>query len=437
MSRLLLIGHSHEFETRLHVILGHALHLVRGRSLAFGPSAVLGRLVAADRPDTALLGAFLSRDGVRDLSMGLARLYPGIGIVTVGENRGPRNGWVAEGTIHPVLSQGAERTALVSAGGRSSRPGRPAPMYGEVRASVVELEPVLEPVLEPELVRELAGEPEALVPQDLMQPTVDTVPVPDGVRSQLIAVVAPKGGLGKTTVATNLAVGLAKLAPLSVVIVDADTQFGDVATALSLAPTHTLPDLVTGVAPDDTLVMKTLLTAHPGGFYTVCGADLPAEGDRVTGDQLSHLLQQLSSIFRFVIVDTAPGLGDHALAALELATDAVFLCDMSVPSARGLRKELAVLASIGMLPPVRHVVLNLADRKSGLSVRDIEATIGVPVDVAIPRSSLVALSTNRGIPVLQAKGRSSASAALTALVHRFEPSAFLKRGHLHRRVVVA
>ncbi|TFD75681.1 hypothetical protein E3T48_11555 [Cryobacterium fucosi] len=253
----------------------------------------------------------------------------------------------------------------------------------------------------------------------------------------MIAVVAPKGGLGKTTVATNLAVGLAKLAPLSVVLVDADTQFGDVATALSLAPAHTLPDLVAGVAPEDTLVMKTLLTAHQSGIYTVCGADLPAEGDRVTGDQLSHLLRQLSSIFRFVIVDTAPGLGDHALAALELATDAVFLCDMSVPSARGLRKELAVLASIGMLPPVRHVVLNLADRKSGLSVRDIEATIGVPVDVAIPRSTLVALSTNRGIPILQTKGRNPASTALTALVHRFEPSAFLKRGHLHRRVVVA
>lgn len=441
MSRLLLVGHSHDFETRLNVLLGRALRLVRGRSLAFGPSALLGRLVAADRPDTALLGSFLSRDGVRELSAGLTRLYPGIGIVTVGENRGPRNGWVAEGTVHPVLSRSAERTAVVSAGGRASRLARPAPMYGEVLASVVELEPVLEPaldpVLEPEFLHEPAGEPESFVPWDLGQAAVDTVPAPDGVRSQIIAVVAPKGGLGKTTVATNLAVGLAKLAPLSVVIVDADTQFGDVATALSLAPTHTLPDLVTGVAPEDTLVMKTLLTAHPSGFYTVCGADLPAEGDRVTGDQLSHLLQQLSSIFRFVIVDTAPGLGDHALAALELATDAVFLCDMSVPSARGLRKELAVLASIGMLPPVRHVVLNLADRTSGLSVRDIEATIGVPVDVAIPRSSLVALSTNRGIPVLQAKGRSPASKALTALVHRFEPSAFLKRGHLHRRVVVA
>ncbi|TFD75682.1 hypothetical protein [Cryobacterium fucosi] len=183
MSRLLLIGHSHDFETRLHVLLGRALRLVRGRSLAFGPSAILGRLVAADRPDTALLGSFLSRDGARELSVGLARLYPGIGIVTVGENRGPRNGWVAEGTVHPVLSRSAERTPVISPGRRSSRFDRPAPMYGEVRPFLVELEPALEPVLEPDLVRILAGEPEALVPQDIRQPTVDTLPTLDGGRS--------------------------------------------------------------------------------------------------------------------------------------------------------------------------------------------------------------------------------------------------------------
>jgi pilus assembly protein CpaE len=222
-----------------------------------------------------------------------------------------------------------------------------------------------------------------------------------------------------------------------VVLVDADVQFGDVATALSLTPAHTLPDAVTDAAKLDTMVLKTYLTPHESGFYTVCGADTPVDGDRVTGEQLSHLIRQLSEVFRFVVIDTAPGLGDHALAALELATDAVIVCDMSVPSARGLRKELAALASIGIIPPTRHVVLNLGDRSSGLSVRDIEATIGVPIDIAIRRSKLVALSTNRGVPVLADGSRDSASKALTALVRRFDPTAARKHGRLHRRVVVA
>jgi MinD-like ATPase involved in chromosome partitioning or flagellar assembly len=274
-------------------------------------------------------------------------------------------------------------------------------------------------------------------PPTLDPPTVDVTPEPEVIPHQIIAVVAAKGGVGKTTIATNLAVGLARQAPLSVVLVDADVQFGDVAMALSLTPGRFLPDAVTAVAASDAMVLKAYLTPHPDGYYVVCGAESPADGDRVTGEQLGHLIRQLAGIFRFVIIDTAPGLGEHALAALEAATDAVFLCDMSVPGARGLRKELAVLETIGILPPARHVVLNFADRVSGLSVKDVEATIGVPVDVAVPRSSLVTLSTNRGTPLLQNRKKNPASAALTELVRRFDPSASLKRGRLHRRVVVA
>lgn len=255
--------------------------------------------------------------------------------------------------------------------------------------------------------------------------------------SQIIAVVAPKGGLGKTTVATNLAVGLARLAPMSVVIVDADVQFGDVAMALDLDPIYTLPDAVTQAAAEDPLVLKTFLTPHSGNLYAVCGSLRPSDGDRVSGDQLSHLIMQLAETFQFVIIDTAPGLGEHSLAAVELATDAVFLCDMSVPSARGLRKELATLTDIGIMPPVRHIVLNLADRHSGLSVRDIEEMIGVPVDIAVPRSSIVALSTNRGVPLLLETRRNTASTALNKLVQRVDVNSKHKRGQLHRQVVVA
>ncbi|WP_158251129.1 AAA family ATPase [Cryobacterium sp. Y11] len=260
---------------------------------------------------------------------------------------------------------------------------------------------------------------------------------PGGTRRRIIAVVAPKGGLGKTTVATNLAVGLARLAPHSVVLIDADVQFGDVAMALSLEPALTLPDVVSGSAVDDLMVLKSSLTAHPSGLYTVCGSDQPDIGDRVTGEQLAHLISQLADVFRYIIIDTAPGLGDHALAALELATDAVFLCDMTVPSARGLRKELAVLDRIGIMPPARHVVLNLADGRSGLTVRDVEATTGVPVDIAIPRSNLVPVSTNRGVPLLQEGQRNPVTRALNKLVTRFDAGAPKKIFQLHKRVDIS
>jgi MinD-like ATPase involved in chromosome partitioning or flagellar assembly len=231
-------------------------------------------------------------------------------------------------------------------------------------------------------------------------------------RGQIIAVVSPKGGMGKTTVATNLGVGLATLAPMSVVLVDADVQFGDVATALALEPVYSLPDAVSDVAASDPLILKTFLTPHPSGFFTICGAASPIDGDRVTGDQLSHLLSQLSKVFRYVVA----------------------ICGMSVTSARGLRKHLEVLSTIGIMPAERHVVLNSTDRYSGLSVRDVEATTGVYMDVAIPRSKAVVLSSNRGIPVLLNTERNPAWRAFSALVRRFDPSVDRTHGR-HLRTV--
>lgn len=464
MSRLLQLGCDHDFSTRLRSLLGTDVHHVTGPFLAFGPGAILSRLRSWDRPDAALLGPYLSSARSETLSSGLFRLYPGVRVVRVGEIAtefsyggsdvnvramlalrgqdmyptetlaGPR-GWIAS-----PGREGPARSAKVTTPGPGTEPAVESELDAEAQSgavSDVQTAPGNDPAADVESDIEAGPPSDPRPPAALVPVTVDTVAAAEGIRGQVIAVVAPKGGLGKTTVATNLAVGLAGLAPLSVVLIDADMQFGDVATALSLEPTYTLPDVVNGAPAEDTMALKTYLTPHQGGFYVVCGSDVPADGDRVTGEQLTELILRLSQVFRFVIIDTAPGLGEHALSAIELATDAVFLCDMSVPSARGLRKELSVLTSIGLLPPVRHVVLNLANRKGGLSVRDIEAIIGVPVDVAIPRSNLVALSTNRGIPLLQEGTRSPASKALHSLVHRFEPTALMKRGHLHRRVEIA
>ena len=145
---------------------------------------------------------------------------------------------------------------------------------------------------------------------------------------------------------TNLAIGLTAHAPQSTVLVDLDVQFGDCASALGLTPEYTLPDAVHGPASEDTMVLKTFLTQHPSGLYAVCGSESPAAGDTVTGEDVSRLLASLAREFRYVIVDTAPGLSEQTLAALDRATDVVMLTSMDVPGVRGLRKEIDVLREL-------------------------------------------------------------------------------------------
>jgi pilus assembly protein CpaE len=260
------------------------------------------------------------------------------------------------------------------------------------------------------------------------------VPVPGAAPERRVVVVAsPKGGVGKTTVATNLAVGLAAAEPGSTVLVDLDVQFGDVASALALVPQYTLPDVVQGAASNDPLVLKTFLTRHPSGLQVVPGSDSPAAGDAVTPDDVARLVDMLSREFKYVVVDTAPGLSDHTLTALERATDLVLMGSMDVPGVRGLRKEMDVLGELGLVPRGRHLVLNGTGSASGLAMEDVERTLGAPLDVVLPRHDAVPLSTNTGVPLLEKGGKDPVTRGLQSLVQRLVPHTAASRGRQGRR----
>lgn len=259
-------------------------------------------------------------------------------------------------------------------------------------------------------------------------------PIVSGGRGRVITVMSPKGGVGKTTIATNIAVGLAKSSPMSVVILDLDLQFGDVASGLMMKPEHSIVDAVRG--PMDALSLKTYLVPHATKLYALCAPLNPADADQVTADQVSDLVARLASEFQYVVIDTSPGLGEHVLAALDQATDVVWVCGMDLPSIRGLRSGLEILSQLDMLPENRHVVVNMADRKSGITVQDIEASISVPIDVVLPRSKALPLATNRGVPALQDNLRDATVKGLRRLVDRFQPTwQERERRQMHRRVV--
>ncbi|RCK69299.1 MinD/ParA family protein [Desertihabitans brevis] len=249
-------------------------------------------------------------------------------------------------------------------------------------------------------------------------PAAGGSPLEPGTAGRVISVVSPKGGVGKTTVATNLAVGLARRWPGSTVLVDLDIQFGDVASALDLEPEHYLGDAVTGPARRDSMALKTVLTRHPTGLHVICAPDSPADADAVTESDVTHLLQVLATEFRYVVVDTAPGLSEHTLSALDQTTDLVLLASMDVPAVRGLRKEIDTLARLELLPPSRHVVINFTDRRSLLTIADVEFTIGTAVDLQLPRSKAAPDSVDQGVPLLQSGVKDPMTTQLHKLLER-------------------
>jgi len=377
MSRVVLAGADEDLILRVKQATDGDVTVLPPGRLPGDPARLFEQLLDGELPEVLLVGPHAPAPDVLTLAARLDIQSPGISVVLVAEPS-------------PDMWQAAMRAGI-----RDLLP--PQADAPEIRAAVERAASAA------------AGR------RRVLRPVEETARY----TGRVITIASPKGGVGKTTVSTNLAIGLTAAAPQSTVLVDLDVQFGDVASALGLVPEYTLPDAVRGPASQDTMVLKTFLTQHPSGLYAVCGAESPAAGDTVSGEDVTRLLASLAREFRYVVVDTAPGLSEQTLAALDRATDVVMLSSMDVPGVRGLRKELDVLRELCMIPAGRHVVMNFSDPKGGLSVRDVETAIGTGVDVVLPRSAAVPASTNQGVPLLQSGKRDPMAKELRRLVARF------------------
>jgi pilus assembly protein CpaE len=246
-------------------------------------------------------------------------------------------------------------------------------------------------------------------------------PAEPEVRQRVISVLSPKGGSGKTTVATNLAVALAGAAreASSVAIVDFDLQFGDVAAALALTPEQGLADVARSAVEVDATMLKVFLTPHPSGLFALCAPDTPAEGDEVAYDHAAHALRTLAASFLTVVVDTAAGLDEYTLAAIEQSTDLLFVCPPDVAAVRSLRKELDALDHLGMTAARRHLALNRSDARVGIEPGDVEGVLGMKATVSVPSSRTVPFTMNAGTPIVDKEPRSPVARSLHELALRF------------------
>jgi len=265
--------------------------------------------------------------------------------------------------------------------------------------------------------------------------TVPTAPVMrvDPEEHRVVVVLSPKGGVGKTTISTNLAIALSRRTPLDTVIVDFDSQFGDVASVLNINALHTLEDAFTEDAVHPPLVVKGLLNAFDDKLLVLAASESPAALEKITPVQESELLRQLSKDYAFVVVDTGSGLTDETMAALEVATDVIMVSTMDVSSVKALRRAADLLDRIDLLPRNRHLVVNMTEAGTGLEVEDIAQAMQMQVDVSIARSVDIALSVNTGRPLAQAKRSADLTSAVDNIVAKLRGETARRKGGLFRR----
>ena len=231
-------------------------------------------------------------------------------------------------------------------------------------------------------------------------------------QGRIVTVFSAKGGVGKTTLSTNLATHLA-LSGLRTVLVDLDLSFGDVGISMQLLPTSSVHDAVAMHGHLDAEGLAQLVTHHqPSGLDVIAAPTDPSLADRVSAQVVTELLRVAAASYDYVIVDTPPSFTEHVLAACDVSSLLVLIATLDIPAVKNLKLALETLDALGSPRDSRVIVLNRADVKVGLRPEDVVQAIGAPIAVSVPASISVPASVNRGVPLVLESPRDPVSVAL-------------------------
>jgi pilus assembly protein CpaE len=236
-------------------------------------------------------------------------------------------------------------------------------------------------------------------------------------RRSIIACFSPKGGVGTTMIAVNVATWLASRAPGRVLIVDLDLQFGQVATHLNLKPQLTIAELA---RDDQSLREPELLRAysieHASGLAVLAAPGTPESGRLITSEQVNLAISTARTAYDTIVIDAGSELDERSLAVLERAEAVVIPIAPEIGALKALHSLLEYLTEVGSAAASATFVLNHLFAREMLSMKQIEAAIGTKVEAEIPYDpGLYLKAINEGIPIVRGAPASAPARALGKL----------------------
>ena len=229
--------------------------------------------------------------------------------------------------------------------------------------------------------------------------------------SKVISVFGAKGGLGKTTIAVNLAVKLAGQNK-KVALVDLDLQLGDVHIFMDIEPKETIADLMQDMMSPTIDSIRSYMNIHPSGVHVLCAPKSPEYADLVASDRLQSLIGILRSNYDFVIIDCPSDFSDTTLSALEASSVILFITGLDISILKNSKVAMNILETLGQKKKVRSII-NRAVEINSISVQDVRKIVDAPVLARIPSDYMTAVAAlNRGQPFVMSLPKSKLSLAI-------------------------
>jgi pilus assembly protein CpaE len=230
----------------------------------------------------------------------------------------------------------------------------------------------------------------------------------------MICVVGPKGGIGKTLVASNLAAALAD-AGERVAMVDLDLQFGDLGLALGLKPGKTIYDLATSSGSLDAEKLGAYLAPHDSGVRALLAPTRPDQAGSITVEFLDRVYATLRSTNDYVVVDTPPGFTSEVVASIDSSSHVCVIGMLDSFALKSTKLALETLELMGYEQERIRLVLNRADSRVGITHEDVVTIVGREPDLLVPSDREITRSVNGGSPIVLSEKRSEAAKAFRSL----------------------
>jgi pilus assembly protein CpaE len=224
-------------------------------------------------------------------------------------------------------------------------------------------------------------------------------PVAVDTNGRMITVFAAKGGVGRTTLAVNLAAAAMSLGQ-RVVLVDGSLQFGDVGMMLNLDPKNkSIADVARAAAAGEPDPLDGTLVRHSTGIDVLMAPPSPEMAELITAREVERVAAALRHSHDLIIVDAWPWLHDTTLAFLDQSDVILAMLTLEITSIKNTRQFLAVVDQLGYPPEKVELLLNRSDAAYGIRPQDVERSIGRHIShTVVSDGRTVVTALNRGQP---------------------------------------
>ena len=234
--------------------------------------------------------------------------------------------------------------------------------------------------------------------------------------AKILVVFSPKGGVGCTSLATNLAIALKNESGQPVILVDGDVHFGDVDIAVNIVARKSIADLVDYMDDLEAPMIDSVLMDHPSGIQLLLAPPRFDPALEVSESWLSHVVKLLASEHGgYIVVDAPAGVTEPTLNLLDAARQVLLVTGSSVASLRATKRFLDLAIKMDYSHDKLGLVLS-GYRKEDLSIAEIERHLDWPLMAVVPGDVLaMALALNRGQPLIMRDRNHAISKAIIKL----------------------